>query len=268
MPSPNQTRPPQGEPIPETGLILRAGVMGESDVRLDLFTHGLGRLSVVAKGGKRSQKRFFGLLLSGHLLKVNLAPSKKGGDLWRLDSAELIRAHAGLRWDYSRLLAAAPVWELLLRATAPHDPQPRALELALITLGRMEAATSRPELGSALVVFLVRLLDELGYGLSLEICPRCGRPAAGDRICRLALSGGVICTDCARGGAGEMEAPAGILKGFAAAGSLALANLGRLAFAESLLRPGLSFLTRFWQQVAAHDLPALELAARELSRRG
>ncbi len=252
------------EPKRSSGLVLRLRGLGESDLLVDLFTARLGRATALAKGGKRSQKRFFGLLLTGHLLDLHLAPPKKGSSLWRLDAASLLAAHLGLRRDYRRLVAAAPVWELLLRATAVHDPHPPALELALGTLARLEQGTEPAELASGLVVYLARLLKELGYGLRLEACLSCGQAGPLERSAHLSLAGGLVCPRCARPGAegAAWEVPAGLIKGLAAAQDLEPRALGRLRFPTAVLRPGLAFLTRFWQRVAGHDLPGLEVAQR------
>lgn len=255
------------EPRRSEALILRLRGLGESDLLLDMFARDLGRITALVKGGKRSQKRFFGLLLSGHLVEAHLAPSKKGSDLWRLDAASLLAAHVGLRLDYRRLIAAAPVWELLLRVTAPQDPHPPALDLALATLGRLERADDPAELAAGLVVYLTRLLKELGYGLCLDVCLLCGRPHAQASAPQLSLAGGLVCGMCPQessrhGGGAAWQVPAGLVKGLAAAHEMELASLGRLRFPAAVLKPGLAFLTQFWHRVAGRDLASLDVAQK------
>ncbi len=242
------------------GLILRLRQTGESDVLLDLFTLGLGRATALAKGGKRSRKRFCGLLLTGQYLELSLAPVKGGSDLWRLEAARLRRPFLGLRQDYRRLLAAGPVWELLLRGSATHDPQPRVLELALLTLERLGRAESSGEMLSALVVFLTRLLSLSGYGLNLEGCLYCGRPYRPDERMLLSLEGGLVCP-CRPPERGAQSAPPGLVMALRAAQALEPEALGRLGLARDLLAPALGFLSRFWRRVLVHDLLSLEAAA-------
>ena len=62
-----------------TGLILRLRPLGESDLLVDLFSKEMGRITALAKGGKRSKQRFFGVLLAGHLLQLGLARFTAGG---------------------------------------------------------------------------------------------------------------------------------------------------------------------------------------------
>jgi DNA repair protein RecO (recombination protein O) len=253
-------------------LILRLRGLAESDLLADLYTREMGRATALVKGGKRSQKRFFGLLLTGHFLDVQLGPPKKGSDLWLLEAGSLISSHVDLREDFRRLIAASPVWELLLRATAPHDPHAPSLDLALATLERLSKSKEATELASCLVTFLARLLKELGYGLSLDACLICGRPNGQVKATRLSLAGGLVCGLCPHesthhGGSALWEVPAGLVKGLAAAQEMDLGSLGRLRFPPAVLKPGLAFLSEFWRRVAAHDLPSLEIAQRFFLKR-
>lgn len=249
---------PSPEPRQLSALVLRLRPVGESDVMADLFSREMGRVTGLAKGGKRSQRRFFGLLLAGHHLELDLLPGRRD-DLWLMQGARLIAGHLGLRQDYRRLLMAGPVLELLLRAAAPLDPHPAVLDLALLTLARLERAGQTPEMASALVIFLARLLGELGYGLALESCLHCGRPLAQVAAPRLSLAGGLACHQCPPQ-AHDRQAPPGLVKSLDSAQSLEPAALGRLRLSPALLRPGLSYLADFWRHVTGHDLPSLGLA--------
>lgn len=239
-------------------LVLRLRPVGESDLMVDMFSREMGRVTAMAKGGKRSQKRFFGLLLAGHHLEASLAAGRRG-DLWLLQGARLLAGHVGIRQDYRRLLFAGPVLELLLRGAAPHDPHPLALDLALATLARLERADQPPEMASALVIFLARLLGEMGYGLGLESCLHCGRPLAQVAEPRLSLAGGLSCPQCPPQ-AQDRQVPPGLVRSMASALSLEPAALGRLSLSPALLRPGLAFLADFWRHIVGHDLPSLALA--------
>ncbi|MCF8031517.1 MAG: DNA repair protein RecO [Desulfarculaceae bacterium] len=250
-------------PPASRGLVLRLRSLGESDLLVDLFTRRLGRLTAVAKGGKRSKQRFFGVLLAGHLLEMELAPTKSA-DLWRMESARVREAHVGLRSDYTRLMAAGPVLELLLKATPVQAPQPGALELALATLARLEKSGDPSELGTALVIFLVRLLDLLGYGLNLDSCLHCGRQIQGAVNGRLSLGGGLTCSSCPPGQR-DHPAPPGLIKSLQAAARLEPQALGRLRLPPERLREALAFLSEFWQEIVGNDLPSLGLAVRTLA---
>ena len=244
------------------GLVLRLRSLGESDIILDVFTSAMGRMTALAKGGKRSKQRFFGVLLDTHLLDMNLEPTKSP-DLWRLASARVMVSHLGLRQDYRRLLAAGPILELLLRATPVQAPQEGVLELALTILARMEQGNGPAELGSALAIFLARLLDLLGYGLNLESCLHCGRPVEQMKNLRLTLGGGVVCPSCPAGHR-DHQVPPGLVKFLVAARALEPRPLSRLRLPAGQLPLALGFLAEFWREVVGHDLPSLGLALRSI----
>ncbi|WP_197281998.1 DNA repair protein RecO [Dethiosulfatarculus sandiegensis] len=245
--------------------MLRLSQLAESDMLVDLFTSEKGRITALAKGGKRSRKRFFGLLLTGHLLEIELLPSKKGGSLWLLAGARIMQNHLGLREDFRRFMASGPVLEILLRGTPAMDPMPQVLELAKATLARLSLAKGKAQTGSALVVFLTRLLALLGYRLHLSSCLVCGRPIKHNRECRLSLAGGHVCPHCRDNRFGVIV-PAGLAKGLETAANLEVNALNRLSFSKAHLNPAMTFLTRFWQETLGHDLPSLGLALRLLTR--
>ncbi len=249
-------------PLITHGLLLAARERRESDLLLDLYTHHRGRLTALARGARRSRKRFLGLLLTAHHLELHLSPPR-GDEPWGLAVAALRRDHRPLREHWRRWLTAGPVLETLRRTTPPEESQPELLALALLTLQRLERAANPGETASALVVYLVRLLARLGHGLHLQDCLRCRRPAAGLGRAFLTLEGGLLCPACAAAGRAEEVAP-GLIRGLAAAQNLETTALGRLGFPRPLALQALAFLARFAQAQLERRLPSLELAHQSL----
>lgn len=249
-------------PLVTTGLLLAARERRESDLVVELYTHHRGRLTALARGARRSRKRFVGLLLTGHDLELHLSPPRRG-EPWGLAVAALRHHHRALREHWRRWLAAGPVLETLWRTTPHEEPQPRLLALARLTLQRLERATAPGEMASALVVYLVRLLRLLGHGLHLESCLRCQRPASRLERAFLGLEGGLLCPTCAGRSRAE-EVPPGLVRGLAAAQTLESASLGRLGFPPALALQALAFLARFAQAQLERELPSLELARQAL----
>ena len=250
----------------DSALILRLSPRGESDLMVDLYTREHGRLRVLAKGAKRSKKRFVGLLLTGQHIEAELAPFRKGGDLLSLSGASLVGGFGGLRQDWRYFLLASPVYELLLKCTAQNDPHPRIFDLALASLAALENAQSKTRAASALILFLTRLLEEAGFGLTLDCCLACGCEMESSGEAFLSLQGGTVCGRCPETASsyGRYQVPLGLVKSLEAASRLELSALDRLNLPPALLTPGLAFLGRFWQQVAGLPLPSLGLAARAL----
>ena len=77
-------------------LILRYVDYGESDRIVHLLTPAVGRLAAIAKGARRSQKRFPGTLDLFNQLRVQVDRRRRGG-LARLDPLRAARAGTPLR---------------------------------------------------------------------------------------------------------------------------------------------------------------------------
>lgn len=242
--------------VPPLGLVLRLRPWQESDVLVDMFSDQYGRITALAKGGRRSIRRFTGLLLSGQLLQMEIDPGKKS-DLWLLRKAGLVAAYVGLRQDYRRWLAAGPVLEMLLRGTPQSLPAPSCLYLALLSLKRLETSKNTGERQTALLIFLNRFLHEIGFGLYLEKCLACQKPLLAQPL-SLTLEGGVLCAHCAPFDHAARQVPRGLVSALLAGQKLPLDALNRLAFAQSSLPEGLAFISLFSRRMLGHDLPSLD----------
>lgn len=235
------------------GLILRIRPWRESDLLLDMFSDQHGRITALAKGGRRSLRRFSGQLITGQLLSLDLQPGKNS-DLWLLKQTGLLATYLGLREDYRRWLAAGPVLETLLRGTAPGHCQPMVLYLALISLKRLALSQNRQERQTALLIYLNRFLQEIGFALYLDACLLCGKSLE-QTPASLSLQGGAICLNCLSANA---VAPRGLISSLRAAQKMPLDALNRLGFTKTSLPLGLEFISNFARSILAHDLPSLD----------
>ena len=98
--------------------MLRAVDFGESDLVVHLLTPASGRLTAIAKGARRSTRRFPGLLDLFNHLRVEVERPRRGS-LARLEHARLIqRLHRAA-------LGLAPLRARLLPARAARSPRAR-----------------------------------------------------------------------------------------------------------------------------------------------
>ena len=93
-------------------IILRVKEFGESDLLVTFFSSEKGLLKGVAKGARKSRKRFVNCL--DLFCLVNLEYEERGNrDLCFLLSGKHIDAYEGLRHDYSVLSKASVMVELV-----------------------------------------------------------------------------------------------------------------------------------------------------------
>jgi DNA repair protein RecO (recombination protein O) len=144
----------------EDAVILHRRAYRETSLLLDAFSADSGRLRLLAKGAKR------GCTAQSHLLQpfVRLRLSWFGrGELPVVTAAE--PGDDVIHLDGAGLFCGFYMNELLLHLLPPHDPHPEVFRLYLDALRRLGAGECRENI---LRCFEVGLLEELGYGLSLE----------------------------------------------------------------------------------------------------
>lgn len=176
-------------------IVLRAVNYGEADRIVTLFGRDTGRLSALARGARKSQRRFAGGL---GLCAVGVASLREraGADLLTLESFDATTAHAALGTDVARMAHAAYAAELVTKLCAPRQVEGAVYDWLAELLGCLDAEGASAE---RLRVFELGLLRALGLGPVVDRCLVCGDSAA--RSYRWDPDrGGAVCTGCARGG--------------------------------------------------------------------
>jgi DNA repair protein RecO (recombination protein O) len=155
----------------EPAYVLHYRPYRDSSLLLELLTPAHGRVALIARGARRPKSRLHGLLQPFQPLLASWSLRRELGTLTAVEA----RDGAGLRGR--ALMSGFYVNELLMRLLHRHDPQPQlfaAYETVLQALaGGVAPSPERsppPEAAgqTALRLFELALLRELGYGLVLE----------------------------------------------------------------------------------------------------
>jgi DNA repair protein RecO (recombination protein O) len=214
-------------------LVLRSVDFGESDRILHLLVPERGRVTAIAKGARRSVKRFGGTLDFFNHLKVELE-HRRPNSMSRLDQAQLIHTYVPIRMDPRRFALGCYLLELLDRLApeggAPEDMR-RLFAFALAALTR---------------------LSERSPGLRPELsrCVRCARevPSNAPRDATAGFSvadGGPLCGACAVSVQGLLRVHLGTLRSLDGALRMPLDRLDRLVLPAAALSEARQLLGRF-----------------------
>ncbi|GLC26549.1 DNA repair protein RecO [Roseisolibacter agri] len=184
-------------------VVLHAFDYLESSRVLRLATREHGVQSVLAKGARRSQKRFGGavdLFAEGQAQYY----AKAGRDLHTLASMDVTRARFGLAADLERFAAGAALAELVLRF-ARDESQPAWYDTLVQALDTLAAAPPAGARGAG-IAGAWRVIAALGFSPAVDHCASCHDPIAEDRPSRFSHpAGGALCDRCARtSGAGRV----------------------------------------------------------------
>ncbi len=122
-------------------VVLREIDHGDSDKIITFYGLNSGRLTCIAKGAKRSKKRFVNKLEL--FTALDLTYVSKGKGLSRLEQAETVAHFPQLRNDSRRYLAACLIAELLFYWVKENDPDPESFALIITTFARLARGRSR-----------------------------------------------------------------------------------------------------------------------------
>jgi DNA repair protein RecO (recombination protein O) len=176
-----------------TGVVLRATPLRESDLLVVLYTDVHGRVSAVARGARRSQRRFAGALSLLVLARFELG-RKPRGELWNLESATVEREWTRLSSDVIAVAHASYVAELVGALLPPESPDPHALEVIVALWDSL--AEGGPSPGALRAVELA-LLELAGHRPAIDQCAACGERDLASGAVFDPHRGGAICRRCA-----------------------------------------------------------------------
>jgi DNA repair protein RecO (recombination protein O) len=178
-------------------IVLRSAAYGEADRVVTLLGRQTGRISALARGARKSVRRFgggLGLAATGDATLRDRA----GAELAVLEGFEAVEPRVGLGADLGRMAHAGYVAELCDKLCAPRQPELAVFDWLEPFLGLLESRGARAE---RLRVFELGLLGRLGLGPSWQACVACGRSDLGTEMVRLQPArGGFVCDGCGRQG--------------------------------------------------------------------
>ena len=177
----------------ERGVILRTTPLRESDLLVVLYTETHGRVSAVARGARRSQKRF-GASLSLLVLGSYQLTRPARGDLWSLDGAEVEREWLTMSADVLAVAHASYLLELVASLLPVEAPEPHALELICAVFDTLAAHGPSP---GVLRAAEMALLDLGGHRPAIESCAACGSSDLHEGAIFDPPRGGAVCRRCA-----------------------------------------------------------------------
>jgi DNA repair protein RecO (recombination protein O) len=187
-----------GAPIVTPAILLRAVAYGESDRVVTLLGRDTGRLSAMARGARKSTRRFGGGLGLGARGEATLREPPHA-ELLSLESFEVVDGRSGLGLDLGRTAHAGYATELCDRLCPIRQPEPEVYDWLDGFLTLLESRGTSAERVRA---FELGLFARLGFGPSLGACVACSRQDLGEEVVRFdAERGGVVCAACAQRGA-------------------------------------------------------------------
>lgn len=148
-----------GKVVKTKGIVLSETNFSESDKMLTVLTPDLGRITCVAKGARKMQSP---ILSSSQIFAFSeLVLFRNKGDMYYINSAELIEAFYALRTDYDKLESAMFCVKFVKQNVCENQISVNMLKLLLNSIYLITTAEKPIELIKN--VFLLKAVCILGY---------------------------------------------------------------------------------------------------------
>ena len=179
-------------------IVLRVKPYGDSDKIVTFLTRDLGKVVGIAKGAKRSRRRFVNVLELFSHVQLRFR-SKTSNAMVFVNGCELIQAFRKPSLDIEMFAAANYITELTDVMVAGKEAGPEFYQLLLNSLKSLEDLNRVPSL--FISAFEFRFLAQAGYGLNKNACQICsvripGQPGKQQTSAYSPSRGGVMCSKC------------------------------------------------------------------------
>ena len=196
----------------DEAIVLSKRAYGESDRIIHLFTLKSGKVSAMAKGAGKSQKRFANTLEPFNHIGVEYF-EKHGRAMVRIDNADLVEANAGIEVSMRRMCSASFFCEFVDRLTKEREPHTDLFHVLKEFIG---GARMKDPGYADILHYQLRMLDILGYHPNFDTCVYCGASLAdAEKLHFSRERGGILCGACARSLPHRKCTP-GLISGFLA----------------------------------------------------
>jgi DNA repair protein RecO (recombination protein O) len=243
-------------PLKAEAFVLRTLDYGDSDRIVTFLTDDFGKVRGIAKGARKSRKRFANALEP--FSRVRILFSRRSRDsLALIESSDPVDHHEALRGDLEKTLLASCVVDLADHFSVEgkkNDPLYALVRDFLHLLDREPALTE-----DHLRFFEIRLLKVSGFDPVLDRCTAC-RCEAENGVWRFdPRQGGIRCGACGTENPDAVTVSAGTLKTLLLGKEADLDRIGRIAFTRQAAEEGRTLLARFIRHLLGREIKSLQV---------
>jgi DNA repair protein RecO (recombination protein O) len=239
-----------------TGFVLRTLSYGESDLIVTFLSNEFGKLKGIAKGAKRSKKRFANVFEPFSL--TNIIFTRKSRDMLAfIDACEIIDHYDAIRLDLGKILIASYFIDL-----ADHfSPEGKKNEKVFELLQAFLALLGSQKASDALVRFFeMRLLKLAGFEPTLDHCIMCRTPVAnGSAYYFHAQEGGIKCAQCAKPERYDQSVSAGTIRTLLLGKDMDVDKIKLIALSDSMAMESRNILVGFISHVLSREVKSLRV---------
>ena len=239
-------------------IVTRSLHYGESDKIVTLFTKDFGKIKGIAKGARRSKKRFQNALdLFSHLRLIFF--DREGMGLVRVEGCDIQNSFPRIRDHLKKILYGGYFLELVNEMTGEREANIEAFHLLLAFLTDLEQTEPQEEY---LRMFEIRMLSVFGYRPNMRRCAFCKDdwegPKEFSRVFFSLEKGTLVCENCSRSWTNLIPLSLGTARLIEKVSQIELVKLDRLKFTSQALSESREILPRFISYQLGKELKSLK----------
>ncbi len=244
-------------------IVLDCIEHGESDVIVTFFCQDVGRLSAIAKGAKKSKKRFVNKLELFSFLHITYQ-QKANRSLAFLVEADLHTSFLHIRQGLELYSIASVIREFLLIGVRENESDLHIFRLSLWALHSLDQ--KQPPM-AILSLFLIRFYDYIGYRPDLQNCAYCGSLVTNQyRYSFDTATGRIVCSVCNPHVQKTFPLSQGTIKMLRSAQDQPMERLQRLKISGSILYEAISLLQSYGNQLFQRDIVSWKIVRKFIKR--
>jgi DNA repair protein RecO (recombination protein O) len=239
-------------------IVIRSFNYGESDKIVTFFTKDFGKLKGIAKGARRSRKRFQNALgLFSHLRLIFF--DKEGMGLVRAESCDILHSFPKIKEDLKKILYGNYYLELANEMAGEREGNREAFELLLSFLSNLEAMEPQEE---QLRLFEIRMLSLFGYRPNMRSCDLCKKDWEDlKKIPTVSFSlerGALVCERCSKTWNNLIPLSLGTARLIEKISQMELSKIQRLRFTLQALSESRELLPKFISYQLGKEMKSLK----------
>jgi DNA repair protein RecO (recombination protein O) len=237
-------------------IVLRLLDYGESDRIVTFCTADFGKIRGIAKGARRSRKRFVNALEP--FCRSRIFFSRRGPDsLALIEGCDVLSHFPAIRADLDKTLAASCLIDLTDQFTPEDKKNEASFFLLLDFLQLLEGSVMTDAL---LRFFEIRLLRISGYDPVLDRCLYCKTPIGKQAAYRFdAAKGGLTCNVCGPGSRDAIPVSLGTIRTLLLGREMEIGRLGRLLLSGQSADESRRLLAHFIRHILGRELKSVHV---------
>jgi DNA repair protein RecO (recombination protein O) len=251
-------------PLQTEAIVLRVIDYGESDRIVTFCTLGFGKIRGIAKGARRSRKRFAGALEPFCCSLIRF--TQRGPDsLALIEGCDIVSQFPGIRADLQKSLAAS----CLIDLTDQFTPDEKKSESTYALLSDFLRLLEKSDLTEGLLRFFeIRLLKISGYDPVLDHCLYCKTAVGKQAVYRFdAAKGGLFCNGCGPANPEAIPVSLGTVRTLIMGREMEIDRLGRLLLSGQAAEESRRLLAHFIRHILGRELKSVHVL-NEIRRLG